>query len=184
MGLLVMIGLIVLQAGGTFLTAQGLPAGMREQRVTAEAVYEYPLSLYFDESGNAVAEFADSYYGSVYRVKYVLEFWNSGSLSKSGSAYGGAVIKVVLSPEGAAYVSFEGDIIQEAMAPWAGKHFDEYKNDPAWVEANRRVLEEIEAIKNTPLERITEPVKELLFSGGPEGVFTDLVTKEVLGRVT
>jgi hypothetical protein len=168
-----------------WVSAQGLPQGMKEQQITAEAVYDTAgKSVYFDESGNQVADFASSYYGANYKAKYVIDFWNSGALSSSiDKKYSTATITAVLMPDGSAYASDEGKIVREALAAWEDKHFDEYKNDPAWVEANKQVLAEVEAIKSKDLPILNEPVMTLYFTGGPNGEFKVPETSETVGKV-
>jgi hypothetical protein len=167
-------------------SAKGLPQGMKEQQLTAEAVYDAGVgkNVYFDESGNQVEDFDASYYGAIYRAKYVIDFWNSGALSSSiGKKYSTATITAVLIPDGSAYASDEGQMVREALAAWENKHFDEYKNDPAWVEANKQVLADIEAIKSKDLPIVKEPVMTLYFTGGPNGEFKVPETSEKVGKV-
>lgn len=162
----------------------GIPPGTEERLLEAEAVANFSSTLYFDKSGNRVDDWTQSYYGVTYKFKYVLTFWNVGALGWSkDKKYADAEMKAVFSPDGYAFATNEEKMYKEANAPWEGKHFDEYKNDPAWVEANKKLADEIEAIKKKELTNIEEPVETLYFTGGAWGQFKKAETFELVGKI-
>lgn len=162
----------------------GVPPGTEERLLEAEAVSEYTVDLYFDKAGNRVDDWTESYYGSSYQLKFVLSFWNVGALGWSTDhKYADAEMKAVFSPDGTAYATQEEKMYKEANAPWEGKHFDEYKNDPAWIEANKKLEAEIEAIREIELSSIEESVETLYFTGGAWGQFKTAETFELVGKI-
>lgn len=162
----------------------GLPPGTEERLLEAEAVAKYTPSLYFDKSGNRVDDLTQSYYGASYKLKCVLSFWNVGALGWSKDhKYADAEMKLVLSPDNGAFATQEDKMVKEANAPWEDMHFDDYKNDPAWVASRKNLEAEIEAIKEIELPIIEEPLEILYFTGGAWGQFKKPDTFELVGKI-